>query len=297
MMKAQIAQSHQQRNILNEKNILMACDSAFIMDLVTTYNTKDEVMMLTELLLGGELWTYIYDTRNGIPRTRLGGFRNNIAQFYAACVLASLKYLHGKSIAYRDLKPENLVMGSDGYVKMIDFGFAKRIPFKKGSTMQTKSFTLCGTPDYLAPELVLSRGHDKSVDLWAFGCFVYELLTGRTPFASASQSDIFKKIVRSERVLAFAPGFDEEAMDLIKRLLTPAPSFRIGNMNGGVQDILGHQWFKTSSFNWEAFESKKMQAPVMPKIKDPLDASNFERVPENVPVTPYRGPQNVFEEF
>lgn len=90
--------------------------------------------------------------------------------------------------------------------QMIDFGFAKRIPFKKDTTLQTKSFTLCGTPDYLAPELVLSRGHDKAVDYWALGCFLYELLCGKTPFTDPRQAEIFKKAIRSERFLSFPHG-------------------------------------------------------------------------------------------
>lgn len=87
--------------------------------------------------------------------------------------------------------------------QVIDFGFAKRIPFNKDNVSQNKSFTLCGTPDYLAPELVLSRGHDKSVDYWALGCFLYELLCGRTPFSDPKQAEIFKKAIRSDRYLCF----------------------------------------------------------------------------------------------
>lgn len=91
-------------------------------------------------------------------------------------------------------------------VQVIDFGFAKRIPFKKDNVLQNKSFTLCGTPDYLAPELVLSRGHDKAVDYWALGCFLYELLCGKTPFTDPRQAEIFKKAIRSERFLSFPHG-------------------------------------------------------------------------------------------
>ncbi|CAM9441201.1 unnamed protein product [Chrysoparadoxa australica] len=230
MQKVQIAKSHQQRNILNEKNILMGCDHPMILNLICTFNTDNELLMLTELLLGGELWTYIYDRLKVIPRSKQGGFNNTAALFYAGCVTCALYYLHQMSIAYRDLKPENLLLAPDGYLKVIDFGFAKRIPFKKGSAIQTRSFTLCGTPDYLAPELVLSRGHDKSVDYWALGCFIYELLVGQTPFSDRRQAEIFKKAIRSDRFLVFPPGFDPVAEDLIRRLLTPNPVFRSSNV-------------------------------------------------------------------
>ena len=201
-----------------------------------------------------------------------------MASFFCGCVVLPLQYLHQMSVAYRDLKPENLLLGQDGYLKVwcgitgrfssryiygvlfscfslaymyniythirsiyiyfavlrvrpimnlvahvtyvcvlarfgrfvsfqvIDFGFAKRIPFKKDNVLQNKSFTLCGTPDYLAPELVLSRGHDKAVDYWALGCFLYELLCGKTPFTDPRQAEIFKKAIRSERFLTFPQG-------------------------------------------------------------------------------------------
>ena len=106
-------------------------------------------------------------------------------------------------MAYRDLKPENLLMDNKGYLKVIDFGFAKHIPFNKNGRAQAKSFTLCGTPEYLSPELVLSKGHDKSADYWALGCLIYELLVGHTPFQHDNQQEIFKRIIQSTRYLHF----------------------------------------------------------------------------------------------
>ncbi|KAG5180035.1 putative cGMP-dependent protein kinase [Tribonema minus] len=299
MMKAQIAKSHQQRNILNEKNILMACEHPLILDLVCTYNTRDELLMLTELLLGGELWSYIYERAKFklIPHTNLGGFQPATARFYGGSVVLCLQYLHKMNVAYRDLKPENLLVAQDGYLKMIDFGFAKRIPFKKGATMQTKSFTLCGTPDYLAPELVLSRGHDKSVDYWALGCFIYELLLGRTPFTDPRQAEIFKKAIRSDRFLAFPIGFDPQAEDLIRKLLTPSPTFRLGNLNGGVKDIMDHPWFSSNGFAFDNLYNKKMATPYTPAVSSPLDTRHFAASADNVPVTPYTGPQKLFDGF
>ncbi|CAM9830409.1 unnamed protein product, partial [Ectocarpus fasciculatus] len=265
MQKAHIAKSHQSRNIMNEKNILMACDHAFILDLLCTYNTTNELLMLTELLLGGELWSYIYERATPIPKSGLGGFSLSVASFFCGCVVLPLQYLHQMSVAYRDLKPENLLLGQDGYLKVIDFGFAKRIPFKKDNTLQTKSFTLCGTPDYLAPELVLSRGHDKAVDYWALGCFLYELLCGRTPFTDPRQAEIFKKAIRSERFLAFPAGFPATAQDLIRRLLTPNATYRLGNLSGGIQDIMSHPMFNEVDFNWRELYAKRMTPPHKPK--------------------------------
>ncbi|CAN0545487.1 unnamed protein product, partial [Ectocarpus sp. 8 AP-2014] len=130
-----------------------------------------------------------------------------------------------------------------------------------------KSFTLCGTPDYLAPELVLSRGHDKAVDYWALGCFLYELLCGRTPFTDPRQAEIFKKAIRSERFLAFPAGFPATAQDLIRRLLTPNATYRLGNLSGGIQDIMSHPMFNEVDFNWRELYAKRMVPPHKPKVR------------------------------
>ncbi|CAN0206792.1 unnamed protein product, partial [Ascophyllum nodosum] len=329
MQKAHIAKSHQSRNIMNEKNILMACDHAFILDLLCTYNTSNELLMLTELLLGGELWSYIYERQRPIPKTPLGGFHPSTASFFVGCVVLPLQYLHQMSVAYRDLKPENLLLAQDGYLKMIDFGFAKRIPFKKDNIVQTKSFTLCGTPDYLAPELVLSRGHDKAVDYWALGCFLYELLCGKTPFSDPRQAEIFKKAIRSDRSLTFPAGFPPAAADLIRSLLTPNAAYRLGNMSGGVQDIMNHPMFVAAEFDWEDLYNKRLPPPHKPKVgddscisirsqhllrdifpsrsdcieitmkqvRDALDTSNFDSVGEEDKVLAYTGDQKLFEGF
>ncbi|CAM9656305.1 unnamed protein product [Pylaiella littoralis] len=335
MQKAHIAKSHQSRNIMNEKNILMACDHAFILDLLCTYNTTNELLMLTELLLGGELWSYIYERHTPIPKTSLGGFPLNVASFFCGCVVLPLQYLHQMSVAYRDLKPENLLLGQDGYLKVIDFGFAKRIPFKKDDILQNKSFTLCGTPDYLAPELVLSRGHDKAVDYWALGCFLYELLCGKTPFTDPRQAEIFKKAIRSERFLVFPQGFPDRAQDLIRRLLTPNATYRLGNLSGGIQDIMAHPMFNEVGFDWRELYNKRMAPPHKPKVyiyifirstryflccctpsghvqdssqvltqfrnllcaHPALDTSNFEAVNEEDKVLAYTGPQKLFDGF
>jgi CRP-like cAMP-binding protein/tRNA A-37 threonylcarbamoyl transferase component Bud32 len=173
MQKQQIKQAHQERNIMNEKNILIECKHPLILELYQTYMNKSEIFMLMEMVQGGELWTYIYEKVDLLPRTRIGGFTNSASMFYAGCVVSALHYIHNKGVAYRDLKPENLLLDSAGYCKIIDFGFAKQVPFTQNGQICVKTYTICGTPDYLSPELIQSTGHDKSVDYWAFGCLVY----------------------------------------------------------------------------------------------------------------------------
>ena len=173
MQKQQIKQAHQERNIMNEKCILIECKHPLILELYQTYMNKNEIFMLMEMVQGGELWTYIYEKTNLIRRGSTGGFSEGASMFYAGCVVSALHYIHNKGVAYRDLKPENLLLDSSGYCKVIDFGFAKQVPFTKNGQVCVKTYTICGTPDYLSPELIQSTGHDKSVDYWAFGCLVY----------------------------------------------------------------------------------------------------------------------------
>ncbi len=252
MQKSQIAKSFQRENVMNEKNILFSCDHPFIMNLISTFNRKHEVFMLTELILGGELWSYIYKKITALPRSSIGGFTTEVAKFYTAGVILTLDYLHSHNIAYHDVKPENVLVNLDGFVKCVDFGFAKYIPFMHKNKLRTKSFTICGTPDYLAPEIILSRGHDRSVDYWSLGCFVFELLVGKTPFVDSRHTEIFKKAIRSDQFLTFPKGFDPNAEDLIRRLLRSNCAFRLGNLGGGTSDIISHPWFVSTGFDFHA---------------------------------------------
>jgi len=131
--------------------------------LYRTFRDRKYVYLLMEACLGGELWTILRDR---------GWFDDNTTKFYVACVVNAIEYLHGRGIIYRDLKPENLLLDAKGYVKMVDFGFSKRIA--EGS----KTWTFCGTPEYVAPEIILNKGHDRSVDFWSLGVLMCELLTG-----------------------------------------------------------------------------------------------------------------------
>ena len=295
MKKAQIAKAHQERNVMNEKKLLLECRHPFVLELVQTFATANELMMLLEIVQGGELWTYIYEKTDVIQRSRFGGFDADVARFYAGCVISALRHVHGLGIAYRDLKPENLMMDGEGFVKVIDFGFAKRVPYTRGGRLQAKTFTLCGTPEYLAPELVMSKGHDKSVDYWALGCLIYELLLRRTPFEDEYQSETFRKIVYSDRSLRFPRNFDAGAKDIIKRLLHANPSFRLGNLSGGVGDIMRHPWYR--HFDWDALDARRMQPPHVPPIRDALDVSHFEPFPEDEAVPRFRGDQSAFAGF
>lgn len=196
MLKSEIVAHKQQANVLNEKNIMKAANHTFILRLFQTFKDPKKLYMLLEFIQGGELFSVLHTSSNdGVPDPQ--------AKFYGATVLLALAYLHSKDIAYRDMKPENCLIDKDGYAKLVDFGFAKVIT--------SKSFTLCGTPEYLAPELVLARGHNKAVDYWALGILIFEMEAGYSPFSDPQGMDqvvICKNIVNGR--LVFPRNFNAE---------------------------------------------------------------------------------------
>jgi len=270
LSKREIIGHHQVEGVIREKNIMSSVDHPCVVNLIATFQDERSLYMLIELVQGGELFSVIHtETRDGIP--------NANSRFYAACILESLSHLHHRHISYRDLKPENILIDGLGYCVLVDLGFAKIV--------MDKTYTLCGTPEYLAPEIILSKGHDKGVDYWAFGVLIYEMLAGRSPFYSygTDQVSLFKRIVQVK--YSFPPGgiVNEVAQDLIQRLIVRRQANRLGCLARGEMDIRDHSWF--AIIDVEKLLKKKIPAPWIPQIKDPLDASHFDsyRHVENEP--------------
>ncbi|XP_029818457.1 cGMP-dependent protein kinase 1 [Manacus vitellinus] len=202
-----------------------------------------------------------------------GSFEDSTTRFYTACVVEAFAYLHSKGIIYRDLKPENLILDHRGYAKLVDFGFAKKIGFGK------KTWTFCGTPEYVAPEIILNKGHDISADYWSLGILMYELLTGSPPFSGPDPMKTYNIILRGIDMIEFPKKIAKNAANLIKKLCRDNPSERLGNLKNGVKDIQKHKWFE--GFNWEGLRKGTLTPPIIPSVASPTDTSNFDSFPED----------------
>ena len=297
MTKQYIEDNRQVSNVMTERDTLYLCrDCNFIVNLYQTFNLPNEISMLLDFVQGGELWTYIYEKTDSYARNKVGGIASQAVQFLSANVVLALEFMHNLGIAYRDLKPENIIVDGKGYLKIVDFGFAKFIPYTQNNKKFAKTFTLCGTPEYLAPEIVMSKGYDKSVDLWALGCLMFELYAQRTPFAADNNGKIFKNILSSKSTLKFPARMDPHQVSLIRKLLQQNPAFRIGNLSGGVQDIMDEPFFSTIDF--EALKRRDTIAPFVPMVVDELDSSNFEIFDTEITEVPnYHGNQSAFKDF
>jgi len=305
MQKAQVVTSHQERNIMNEKNLLLLCSHPNVLELVATYQDNDSIYMLMELVQGGELWSYIYEKTKETAKLRkhgFGCFDEPTSRFYSGCVIAAFEHIHGHSIAYRDLKPENLLLSADGYVKVIDFGFAKKVPYTdaKGQ-FHDKSYTICGTPEYLCPEIIQSKGHDKAVDYWALGCLIFELLSGRTPFADDRQPEIFRKILNAKKYLdphssLWPKNFPAHAKELVQHLCKIEAPYRLGMSQAGIGDLKSHPFF-AGAIDFSKLTAKAVSAPYVPSIKDPFDTSHFDPYDEDNHVQKFRGQQALFKDW
>ncbi|UXI14611.1 uncharacterized protein NH340_JMT00554 [Sarcoptes scabiei] len=265
MKKAQIVETRQQQHILNEKRIMLESNCNFIVKLYKTFKDNKYLYMLMEACLGGELWTILRDK---------GQFDEKTARFYASCAIEAFEYLHSRNIIYRDLKPENMLLDPFGYAKLTDFGFAKQL-LPPGR----KTWTFCGTPEYVAPEIILNRGHDHSADYWSLGVLMYELLTGTPPFCGSDPMRTYNMILKGIDSIDFPRNISREAIDLIKKLCRDNPSERLGYQKRGIDDIRNHDWLK--SFDFEKLKSRQLNPPFVPIIKSACDATNFDAYPPN----------------
>ncbi|XP_041115152.1 cAMP-dependent protein kinase catalytic subunit PRKX-like isoform X2 [Polyodon spathula] len=250
----------QEQHVQNEKAVLSEVNHPFLIRLFWTHHDECFLYMLMDYVPGGELFSYL---RN------MGRFNNSTGLFYSAEIVCAIEYLHSKEIVYRDLKPENILLDRDGHIRLTDFGFAKKLV--------DRTWTLCGTPEYLAPEVIQSKGHGRAVDWWALGVLIFEMLSGYPPFFDDNPFGIYQKILAGK--IDFPRHLDFNVKDLIKKFLVVERTRRLGNMKNGADDVKKHRWFKY--IDWDAVPQRKLKPPVVPKVSHEGDTSNFEAYPED----------------
>lgn len=254
--KIQIVDLGQQTHITNEKKIMKMLDNRFLVNLRRTYKDAWRVYFLLDVCLGGELFTILRKMR---------AFDESTARFFAGCVTEAFDYMHNLDVIYRDLKPENLVLNEDGYLKITDFGFAKVVP--------NKTFTLCGTPDYLAPEIVTGQGHGKPVDWWTLGVLIYEMIASYPPFFDDEPMMTYRKIISCK--LKFPKCLSNDSKTIISRFLNPHPMKRLGIIKGGADLIRSSPWF--SEFQWLALREAELACPISTTVRSYDDMGNFDK--------------------
>ncbi|ORZ24560.1 kinase-like domain-containing protein [Absidia repens] len=264
LKKADVVRLKQVEHINSERYVLSHVTFPFIVELYCTFQDHQCLYMVQEYVLGGELFRHL---------RKAGRFSNDTTRFYAAEIILAIEYLHSKDIIYRDLKPENLLLDAQGHIKITDFGFAK--------TVEDRTWTLCGTPEYLAPEIIQSKGHGKAVDWWALGILIFEMLAGYPPFYDDNHFGIYERILGGK--VQYPNYLETSAKDLLKRLLVIDRTRRLGNLKGGADDVKMHKWLRGT--DWLGLLKKTVRAPLVPSYSSDQDTSNFENYPAEVEQT------------
>jgi RAC serine/threonine-protein kinase len=250
--KAKIIAQGEEKHTMAERNILTKLKHPFLVNLNYAFQTNEQLHFVLDFVNGGELFFHLQNERR---------FSEERVRFNASEILLALEHLHNAGVIYRDLKPENLLLTDQGHIVMTDFGLAKEGMF----SYDAKTDTFCGTPEYLAPEVLLGNGYGKAVDWWSFGCLVYEMLSGLPPFYSQNVQDMYKRILSDK--LIFAKEVSPEAKELITALLTKDPERRVADPNV----LKRYKFFE--AIDWDALYNKKIPPPFVPQVSGKNDIS------------------------
>lgn len=264
MKKARIVRLKQIEHVLSEVMIISHFQCNFTPQLFAVFQDDNNLYMMTEFLPGGELFSHIRRNEK-LPA--------DVAKFYILEVAAALKCLHKLDIVYRDVKPENILINKDGHIKLVDFGFAKKL-----SKEQPLTYTLCGTPEYLAPETIQGLGHEKAVDWWAVGVLLYEMLVGYPPFFADNPFSLYQKILKGS-VKFPLNSVSSVAQAAIKGFLNTNKGYRLGyTTKNGFSSVEKCLYFK--GVDWESVLNRLVVPPILPSIHSDGDTSNFDYYPE-----------------
>mmetsp|Transcript_31020 Transcript_31020/g.35337 ORF Transcript_31020/g.35337 Transcript_31020/m.35337 type:complete len:459 (+) Transcript_31020:632-2008(+) len=258
LRKDQLIDKEQIEHTKTEKQILESVQHPFLVSLEYAFQTPEKICFVMEYMRGGELFQHLKTSRK---------FTEDRAKFYAAQIALALGHLHSLNIIYRDLKPENILMDDVGNVKLTDFGMAKKMDEEES----TKSF--CGTPEYLAPEILTGEGHGKAVDWWSFGILLYEMMVGIPPYYNQNVQLMYQLIKHAELRFPSKRPLSADATDIIKKLLNRNQAERLGS-DRDIDDIKSHPFFNSIDFN--ALTLMKMDPPFKPVITGKHDTDNFD---------------------
>jgi protein-serine/threonine kinase len=256
--KYNVRESNQVEHTKVERDLLVKTNCPFVVNIKFAFQDKENLYIITEFMQGGELFFHLHKEKR---------FDNEKAKFYIVEIILALEYLHSRKMLYRDLKPPNILIDKTGHIKLTDFGLSKIFKSKND-----KAYTICGSPNYLAPEILTNKGYDFTVDWWSLGCVMYELLIGLSPFKIRPGESLNEEFYNKE---FFMPDYvSEEAQDLIKKLLVINPKKRLGYGDNGANKIKLHPYFK--NINWDDAWKKKLNPPFIPQIKDDEDLRYFD---------------------
>ncbi|CAH8474650.1 unnamed protein product [Schistosoma curassoni] len=260
LKKAEIIFRNEVDTLLTEKRILQIITDAqhpFLINLIACFQTKEHVMFVMEYAQGGDLMSLI----------QKNVFKEPQAVFYAGCVVLGIEFLHSKKIVYRDLKLDNLLLDSEGFVKMADFGLCK-----EGMGPDDRTSTFCGTPEFLAPEVLTDSSYTRAVDWWGLGVLIFEMLVGECPFPGESEEEIFDSIVNKS--VCYPNYLSMEAKLIMGRLLRRNAAQRLGSSAQDAEEIKRQPFFRKLDF--QALLAQKIKPPFVPVVSGPEDVSNFD---------------------
>jgi serum/glucocorticoid-regulated kinase 2 len=256
-----IKKTNQVFHTKTEREILERMDNPFIVRLQFAFQTPEKLYLITDFMQGGELFYHLRrETRFNETKTKI----------YSAEIILALEYLHKNKIIYRDLKPENILLDNEGHIKLTDFGLSKLCI----NTESNKAFTICGTPEYLAPEILIGNGYDKTVDWWSLGVLVYEMLNGMSPFKFRKDRNL--DINNYKKPIEIPPYFSHEARSFVTDLLQVNPKYRLGYGSNDAESLKSHDFFK--GVDWQQIHLKKTNVPLKPVLASEEDLRYFDKM-------------------
>ena len=274
LRKDNIIKRNQVEHTRTERSVLGYVRHPFIVGMNMAFQSKDKLYFVLDYCAGGELFFHL---------GKIGKFPEPRACFYAAEIVLAISYVHSLDIIYRDLKPENVLLDAEGHIRLTDFGLSK----EGISSSSSGANSFCGTPEYLAPEILNRQGHGRAVDWWSLGALLYEMLTSLPPFYCQDRQRLFEKIKHCE--LPYPASMSNPARSVLQGLLTKDPQKRLGSGPTDAEEIKAHEFF--AEIDWEKLSRGEVPPPWRPNISNSLDTSQFDKEFTSMPVfsPPHKG--------